>query len=162
VPASAPAVFFVPARRRVPAPCPAGICVLFPQFLLRTARDPGRQHPGQAVSWPRHAVPAAPCSLGRARPALAPGRSVCLVQAGISAASPRPASLRPALAGMEAPDILDLSVPGVVAYPGQPALPVMLLSCSRCAQQCQLLRESAPGRHSFQLAAVPLSDAIEK
>jgi hypothetical protein len=62
---------------------------------------------------------------------------------------------------MEAPDVLDLSVPGVVAYPGQLALPVMLLSCSRCAQQYRLLRESAPGRHSFQPAAVPLSDARE-
>jgi hypothetical protein len=62
---------------------------------------------------------------------------------------------------MKAPNVLDLSDPGVVAYPGQLDLPVMLLSCSRSAHQCRLLRESAPGRHSFQPAAAPLSDAKE-
>jgi hypothetical protein len=177
VPASAPAVFFVPVRRRIPAPMSGRHLRSLPAVLLRTARDPGRrppenmsassscsgrQHPGQAVSRPRHAVPATPCCLGRARPTLTPGRSVRLVQAGISAASPGPASMRPVLAGMEAPGVLDLPVPGVVACPGQLALPVRLLSRSRCAQRCRLLRESAPGRCSFQPAAVPPSDAREK
>jgi hypothetical protein len=142
-----------------------------PAVPCRTARDPGhvvvsrppaisnmsalfscsgRQHPGQAVSRPRHDVSATPCCLARARSALAPGRAACLVPAGISAASPGPASLRPALAGMKTPDVLDLPVPGVVAYPGQLALLVMLLPRSRCSQQCRLLRNSAPSRRSFQ------------
>jgi hypothetical protein len=117
VPASAPAIFLVPVRRRVPAPCPAGICVLFRQFH---SREKSRPHPGLPTAGrqryvgfvcmfrpsaprPSH-IPAAPCCLGRARPTLTPGRSVHLVQADINAAShsgrhlcarPLPMSRRP-------------------------------------------------------------------
>jgi hypothetical protein len=122
--ASTPVILFVPARCRIPAPCPAGISVLSQQHgpklceIRAVSRSPGRRPPcfcrlrlHVRPPAPRPSrIPAAPCCPGRARPTLAPatpGRAVRLVQAGISAASPGPVSLRPAIADIAAPDVLD-------------------------------------------------------
>jgi hypothetical protein len=135
-------------RLHVPAKLYPGRCCL---GRARPALAPVKPFPGSAVlSRPRRDVPSAPCCLGRARPALSswPLRP------------PRPSrhQRRFAQAGIHAPGCCrhrsarcpGLVRPGVVAYPGQLALPVMLLSCSRCSQQCRLLRNSAPSRRSVQ------------
>jgi hypothetical protein len=91
-----------PGSPRYPGSVSGRYMHLLPAVPCRTARDPGHVLVSRppAVSRQRHAVrprrdvPAAPCCLGRARPALAPGRAVRLIQASIGAASLGPASLR--------------------------------------------------------------------
>jgi hypothetical protein len=110
--ASAPVGILVPARRHIPALCPAGICIFSRRFhapsvcpgqavsrQVLSRPCPAGTRPGQAVSRPRHAVPAAPCCPSRAvmsRPRRAvsatPGRHS--LQAAPSASS-RPASAPP-------------------------------------------------------------------
>jgi hypothetical protein len=95
--ASAPVSVLAPARRHIPALCLAGICVFSRRFHAGPREIPD-------ASWSPGRRPPCFCRLRLHVPAvgapakLYPGRAVCLVQAGINAASLGPASLRPAIA----------------------------------------------------------------